>query len=169
MRGPDRKPRKGSPRRGRKGRTRPDESPSRARKARAIALLVEGHTPDEVAGILGVGRSTVYAWLQREDFAAQLDARLGQVQQAAVRFLRSKTLDAARSLATCAASGERDHGPRVKAATEVLALAGVTAPSTVNVNMGGGVDLRGKDDDELEDIVARGARLLRKPPVAEEG
>lgn len=148
-RGPDKKPRKGSPRRGKPGSTRGDESPSRARKAKALDLLCEGKPVADVAKELGVTKHAVYKWLDNEAFAAELDARLAGARARAKRILEASAEEVASSLVKVAKDGEIIHGPRVAAARDILDRIGLAPTKEVKVDVTGDVGLAAKSDDEL--------------------
>jgi hypothetical protein len=126
---------------------------------------VEGKTPDEVAVELGVHRSTVYRWLEREDFAAELAVERERGLAAARSILSGNAVGFARTVVTVSKEGTRDDGPKLKAALDGLALLGITPESTVNVKMSGSLGLEKKTDAELAEELAEIVKA--NPTVAE--
>ena len=153
LRGPDKKPRKGSPRMGRKvdGDPPRDDSPSRVKRGKALDMLSAGDAVSVVAEACAVSSATVYRWMERPEFAAELDRRLELCRLEAIRVLRAGARDAAASLVGVSRVGGQFDAPKVKASTEVLDRIGVTAPKEVKVEMTGGLamDLAKLTDEEL--------------------
>lgn len=135
------------------------ESPARAIRAKAIDLLAAGKRVSEVATEIGKHERTLYAWLEREDFAGELDARLAAARARAKRILEAGAEDAAASLVLVAKAGEPGHGPRVAAARDILDRVGLAVPKEVKVEVGG--NLHGKSEAELEAMVSKAAAGMK--------
>jgi len=161
-RGPDQRPRKGSPRLGKKAEVPPppDDSPSRARRAQALDLLSQGRSPYKVAEEMGVHHGTIYDWLRRPEFAAELDARIAEGREVAMRSLRASAATAAETLREVAESGDQYDGPRVKAAEAILDRIGLPVDSRVQVQVSGRLDVAKLTEAELEQLVAEEAARL---------
>lgn len=164
-RGPDQKPRKGSPRLGKPKADgtppKPEKNPHRrARKALVLSLLAQGKRPVEIHRETGIGVRTIYTWMHDEDFAAELDTMLEEGRKDAVRFVRAKVGTVARSLVRVALKGGKEDGPKVKAAELALAVAGITTKQEHRIELTG--ELQTKSDEELEAMVLKGAEALAK-------
>lgn len=156
--GPDKVPRKNSPRVGKRatGPTPPDLKPGAVRRTRALLLLVEGQSPYQIAPVIGVSVQTIYDWLKRPEFADELARRLEESVAAARRTLLGAAQGAATALVKMSSGDlvvddgddEGDRRPqraprvdtgRVRAAEAVLNRVGLAASQTVT--LAGGVDL----------------------------
>lgn len=162
QRGPDRKPRKGSPLAAQGplvGAMPPDDSPSRARHFQAVEMLCAGKTVKQVANALGVNPSTVYDWIKIPEVRTEYDRLLDEMRDAARDRLRASALVAADSLRFVTRRGEKQHGPRVSAATAILDRVGLTVPKEVKLDVTTNPSA-GKADDDLERDVRKAAEAL---------
>lgn len=172
-RGPDKVPRKNSPRNGRRatGTVPRDDKPGRLRRARAMELLVAGQPVHKVAAEVGVAPQTIYKWMERPDFADELARRQEALVAAARRRLHGAAFDAADTLVEMAIGNlvvedeEVEGRPRraarvdpgrVRAAEAVLNRVGLPAGQSVTLDGGVAVtlpDLRGHTPEQLRAMV----------------
>ena len=68
------------------------------KQAEAVSLLLAGKSPGEVAQIVGVGRTTIYRWRQREDVAAVLRQNQERLFSMAADQLRYAIAEAMREI-----------------------------------------------------------------------
>jgi hypothetical protein len=136
---------------------------SRARRCLALDRLAEGESAHVVAADLGVSASTVYDWMRRPEFKAELDRRLDAGREAAIEHLRANGRLFAQTLIDIARSGGKEDGPRVKAAELGLALMGVVPTEHVEVTHHG--DLRDSTEDDLEQRLAALNARHHRPAV----
>jgi len=95
-RGPDKGPRKGSPRVGRPGPRaglRAPRDPKGARRAAALTHLADGLLPRVAADRIGVSQATVYNWMRETSFAAELHHELEARRAAARAYAAARACD----------------------------------------------------------------------------
>ncbi len=96
-------------------------------RERAMELLLAGNTPPQVAGAIGVNRSTVWRWTQEPDFAAELRQRRAERKFAILEMLEEGALEAVGCLRAIQGDAAAPVGVRVRAACALLDRAGMDA------------------------------------------
>lgn len=106
---------------------RPAKRPPRsAARERALTLLVQGRSDDDVARELGIGRATVWRWRTADPvFAGELLARQRELGDRVTSKMLALADDAAEVLRAVMLDPEAPPAVRVKAAAEVLTRCGV--------------------------------------------
>jgi phage terminase small subunit len=89
------------------------------KQLRAIECLMTSPSITAAAEKAGVSRRTLTAWLQNEQFCAELSKRGDEAVGATTRLLASVSASAVGTLATAMREGET-HGVRVRAADIAL-------------------------------------------------
>lgn len=104
------------------------------RHSEAIELLVEGTlTKEQIAKSVRVSRSTLYKWLKDEDFNAEYEYRLEEIERqtrARIRRMTVKALDRQEKILD---TGRNDMAA-ASVAADVLDRAGYAPEDNVNVN-----------------------------------
>ncbi len=123
-----------------------------------LELMVSGETDYKViAEDAGVGLSTVYSWMDKPHFVAELEARQGKALSKATLMLRGLTTRAVRRIGKLIDEGGKDDAVRLKAACEVLSRAGLPSTERKDVKL---QDDRPADDDEviglLDEVMPKG-------------
>ena len=129
----------------------PREGEKHVPAKRAVVILkARGMRTRDVAVIVGMTERSVNRWLQ--DGLADEVARLLEEGTAEARdYIRSQTGPAARQLMKLARTASKDHGPRVKACVELLAIGGLgrkTVVEHVRVD-----PLEQASEEELEEMI----------------
>lgn len=91
-----------------------------AKKAQAVAALVQGHSKQETAALVGVSTSTLRRWQSESDFREAYREATGAVLETTVRKLQTAALDAAGVLHSVAVDTDTAAGTRVQAADRIL-------------------------------------------------
>lgn len=104
------------------------------RHSEAIELLVEGTlTKEQIAKSVRVSRSTLYKWLKDEDFNAEYEYRLEEIERqtrARIRRMTVKALDRQEKILDTS----RNDMAAASVAADVLDRAGYAPEDNVNVN-----------------------------------
>lgn len=104
----------------------------------ALQLLLDGHNRSEVADAVGIGRTTLYRWLDEgHRFRHAYDAACDQAVREAMRVLRAGATIAAASLVRVAREGTSSDGPKVAAARAVLDRVGLPETTRHEVDQRG--------------------------------
>jgi transposase-like protein len=97
------------------------------KKEQAITALMTSSTVEDAADHVGVDRSTLYRWLDRDEFQRQYrEARRSALNQAIAR-LQQVSRDAVTTLQDVMNDPEARDGDRIRAAEKVLKFAVDTA------------------------------------------
>lgn len=104
------------------------------RHSEAIELLIEGTlTKEQIAKNVHVSRSTLYKWLEDEDFTAEYEYRLEEIERqtrARIRRMTAKALDRQERILDTS----RNDMAAASVAADVLDRAGYAPEDNVNVN-----------------------------------
>ncbi len=104
------------------------------RHSEAIELLIEGTlTKEQIAKNVHVSRSTLYKWLEDEDFIAEYEYRLEEIERqtrARIRRMTAKALDRQERILDTS----RNDMAAASVAADVLDRAGYAPEDNVNVN-----------------------------------
>ena len=104
------------------------------RHSEAIELLIEGTlTKEQIAKNVHVSRSTLYKWLEDEDFTAEYEYRLEEIERqtrARIRRMTAKALDRQERILDTS----RNDMAAASVAADVLDRAGYPPEDNVNVN-----------------------------------
>jgi len=92
------------------------------RQEKAIILLLQNKNLDEVAKTLRVSRSTIYKWLERQDFKEKFAEARQQVFNESLEELKTLTKEAIATLEDILKNGTKETS-RVTASKTVLELA----------------------------------------------
>lgn len=76
----------------------PARSTNKAKVTRAVALLLQGYKPPEIAKELGVHERTVWRWLSDPAVRAEIDRQRAEIAEEARRILAGAATKAARTL-----------------------------------------------------------------------
>lgn len=105
----------------------PEEETRRAynkrNRNRAIELLLAGTSVKKTAELIGVHRVTIQKWLQRPDFAAELESRTKQIMERSNYILQSAAVDVSAALVSIALNAAMDPADRIRAASKILDIA----------------------------------------------
>lgn len=104
------------------------------RHSEAIELLIEGTlTKEQIAKNVHVSRSTLYKWLEDEDFTAEYEYRLEEIERqtrARIRRMTAKALDRQERILDTS----KNDIAAASVAADVLDRAGYAPEDNVNVN-----------------------------------
>ena len=145
-RGPDRKPRKGSPREGRPGYPCVDGKLLPQKEA-ALVMIASGARLRKVAQVVEVSERTITRWLSDEGFSAELAARQARIRADAERVLSGAAEKAARHLVKLAKEAGKEDMAQVKATEGVLDRVGIVKRQVIVMESGDA--LEGEDDAAL--------------------
>lgn len=165
-RGPDKKPRKGSPRLGREippeeaeeGRTGIKALP-RPIEQRAITMLLDGHSVRKIGEELDVDVSAIYRWMALPHNAAQLREHAAAQASAAKLEMERRAAHCAARLSGIALGEIKAKPIELSALQDVLDRIGMAAPKKVEHTVEGNLTTR--SDAELEAIVSRAAAAIQ--------
>ena len=94
-----------------------------AKQTKAILLLIEGKTPEEVARVLGIHSKTLYRWLEKDiDFRKALQEAKESIFNEALENLKSLSREAVNTLRDLLTSRHKDTA-RLGSAKTILELA----------------------------------------------
>ena len=97
-----------------------------------MELLLQGKSPPAVAAEVGVSRTSVWRWTQEPDFASKLSSTREDRRQAIAAGLDLAACDAVRVLHEVMTDERQPGAVRVRAASELLDRAGVTAKAAAD-------------------------------------
>lgn len=159
-RGPDKKPRKGSPRVGKAGPIGTDERPTREVLRSLLALFVAKIPINEIAKRTGIGRTTVYKWLSDPEIQAELKVANDQGIALALSMLQSDMVDSVETVRKLRGRSTLKDRVKLEAAWGTLDRGGIPVVKRIEV----------KDDRELSDDerAKKVADLLAKAHAAKE-
>ena len=104
------------------------------RHGEAIEMLIEGVlTKEQIAKSVHVSRSTLYRWLEDEDFIAEYEYRLEEIERrtrARIRRMTTKALDRQERILDTS----KNDIAAASVAADVLDRAGYAPEDNVNVN-----------------------------------
>lgn len=104
------------------------------RHEEAIGLLIDGElSKEDIAKSVRVSRSTLYRWLEDEDFTAEYEYRLEEIERqtrARIRRMTAKALDRQERILDTS----RNDMAAASVAADVLDRAGYAPEDNVNVN-----------------------------------
>lgn len=108
-----------------------DHPASKAKRARAMDLLLTGRSTAEVAAELGVNRRTVNRWREDPEFDEEFQGRQDEIRDALHARLVGHTLELVDVLVDVAKNADEKGISRVKAVQVAFELLGVhrTAPA----------------------------------------
>lgn len=128
------------------------------RKTLAIQHLAEGEkNKSEIAKIVNISRTTLYSWLEDEEFKAELDKRLQQRKNLVEKIIDSKLEDAVESLVDLSKKSDNDM-VRMRALTYLLdrglgkATTKVEVETAINNNLNVNDDLLELEYDDPDII-----------------
>lgn len=172
-RGKDKKPRKNSPLRPDlvenekvpKKRGRPPGPPvggnAEQKRATAFVMFAKGATVAKVAKEIGCSESTIYGYLEEEEFKAELK-KIYEVQKSAVeRVLRTNAERVAHELVKTVVRGGNERASSVSAAKVILDYIGFKPVQQIEVKHSGGIQQL--SDAEVEAEIARLRAELATP------
>jgi len=94
-----------------------------AKQTKAILLLIEGKTPEEVSRVLGIHSKTLYRWLEKDiDFKKALQEAKESIFNEALENLKSLSREAVNTLRDLLTSRHKDTA-RLGSAKTILELA----------------------------------------------
>jgi DNA-directed RNA polymerase specialized sigma24 family protein len=94
-----------------------------AKQTKAILLLIEGKTPEEVSRVLGIHSKTLYRWLEKDiDFKKALQEAKISIFNEALENLKSLSREAVNTLRDLLTSRHKDTA-RLGSAKTILELA----------------------------------------------
>lgn len=93
------------------------------KQTKAILLLIEGKTPEEVSRVLGIHSKTLYRWLEKDiDFKKALQEAKESIFNEALENLKSLSREAVNTLRDLLTSRHKDTA-RLGSAKTILELA----------------------------------------------
>ena len=156
-RGPDKRPRKGSPREGKRGHPKVDGKLLPTKEA-ALVMFAAGARTRKIAQTLEVSERTLNRWLSDPGFSAELAQRQASIRSGAERVLHGAAERLARRLVHLSHKGTKEDMAQVKATEGGLDRIGMVKRTVIEHVQHDPLDEA--SDEELESMIREEAEAL---------